>query len=95
MNVELQNQFATDEGKDFLRGLLKTNTVELVFTKKDGSMREMKCTLREDKIPDSAKPKGSNKRPNPNSIAVFDLDEQAWRSFRFDSITTLAFNLGD
>jgi hypothetical protein len=93
--AELQNQFATDEGKDWLRGLLKTNTVELVFTKKDGSIREMKCTLREDKIPDSAKPKGSSKTQNTDSIAVFDLVKQEWRSFRFDSITTLAFNLGD
>jgi hypothetical protein len=93
--AELQNQFATDEGKDWLRGLLKTNTVELVFTKKDGSIREMKCTLREDKIPDSVKPKSSSKTQNTDSIAVFDLVKQEWRSFRFDSITTLAFNLGD
>jgi hypothetical protein len=92
---ELKNQFATDEGKDWLRGLLKTNTVEIVFTKKDGSMREMKCTLMEDKIPDAVKPKGSSKTQNRDSIAVFDLVKQEWRSFRFDSITTLAFNLGD
>jgi hypothetical protein len=91
----MENQLATPEGKDWLRGLLKTNIVQLEFMKKDGTLREMKCTLREDKIPEASRPKGSGKVQTNDSIAVFDLVKQEWRSFRFDSVKQLAFNLGE
>ena len=91
----MENQLATPEGKDWIRGLLKTNIVNLEFLKKDGTLREMKCTLSEDKIPESSRPKGSGKSQNNDSIAVFDLEKQEWRSFRFDSVKQLSFNLGE
>lgn len=91
----MENQLATPEGKDWIRGLLKTDIVNLEFLKKDGTLREMKCTLREDKIPESSRPKGSGKSQNNDSIAVFDLEKQEWRSFRFDSVKQLSFNLGE
>jgi hypothetical protein len=91
----MENQLATPEGKDWLRGLLKTEVVHLEFMKKDGTLREMKCTLNENKIPEASKPKGSGKSQNDDSIAVFDLVKQEWRSFRFDSVQQLSFNLGD
>ena len=92
----MENQLATPEGKDWLRGLLKTDIVNLEFMKKDGTLREMKCTLREDKIPEASRPKGSGKKSQSNDfIAVFDLVKQEWRSFRFDSVKQLSFNLGE
>jgi hypothetical protein len=91
----MENQLATPEGKDWLRGLLKTDIVQIEFMKKDGTLREMKCTLREESIPEASRPKGSGKAQNNDSIAVFDLVKQEWRSFRFDSVKQLAFNLGE
>jgi hypothetical protein len=91
----MENQLATPEGKDWLRGLLKTEVVHLEFMKKDGTLREMKCTLNENKIPEASRPKGSGKSQNNDSIAVFDIVKQEWRSFRFDSVKQLAFNLGE
>jgi hypothetical protein len=37
--------------RDWLHGLLKTDTVDLTFVKKDDTIREMKCTLMESKLP--------------------------------------------
>jgi hypothetical protein len=91
----MKNQLTTPEGKDWLRGLLKTDVVQIEFMKKDGTLREMKCTLKEESIPEASRPKGSGKSQNDDSIAVFDLVKQEWRSFRFDSVKQLAFSFGE
>ena len=62
--------------------LLKNETVDLEFVKKDGSIRLMTCTLREDKLPKQIDLEESiNKKSNDSSLAVFDLVNQGWRSF--------------
>jgi len=35
------------------------------------------------------------RKKNFDVIATFDLDKQAWRSFRLDSVQDFSFNLGD
>lgn len=82
------------EFRDWLRELLRTETVCLTFEKKDGTIREMRCTLSESKLPISEKERGVAKQ-NDSSMPVFDLDKGEWRAFRFDSIKTLSFNLGE
>lgn len=59
----------------------------VVFTKRDGSRREMICTLNEDMIP--AREEGNRnqaRKENPDVQSVWDVDKQAWRSFRWDSL---------
>ena len=85
---EEQGQF-----RDWLRGLLRTNTVHLTFEKKDGTIREMKCTLSENELPKQEQGKEARK-PNDSSMPVFDLDKNEWRAFRFDSIRKINFELG-
>jgi hypothetical protein len=80
--------------RDWLRGVLRTNTVHLTFEKKDGTIREMKCTLAESKLPKIEQGKES-RPPNNTSMPVFDLEKNEWRAFRFDSIKTIKFNLGE
>ena len=79
--------------REWLHGLLKTDTVDLTFVKKDDTIREMKCTLMESKLPP-----GYTVDPDAeiheNYIHVFDLEKQAWRSCRFDSIRSIKFTLG-
>ena len=83
----------TKEGKEWLRGLLRSEIVTVIFVKKDGSERIMKCTLLESKIPAENAPKGAERAKSNESLAVFDLEKSAWRSFRWDSIKSVHFEL--
>jgi hypothetical protein len=88
--------FNDDKEKDYLRVLLTERPVELSFLKKDGTVREMKCTLKEDLIPSEKQPKGTSGTPrkqSQDSIAVFDLVINEWRSFRFDSVKEVKFDI--
>ena len=89
------SQVNTPEGREWLRGLLRDAYVKIVFTKKDGTEREMVCTLAEDKIPSEKSPKNTGKTQSDEAIAVFDLEKQDWRSFRFDSVKKIEFSLGE
>jgi hypothetical protein len=77
--------FAREELLDVLR----TGTVNVTFTKKDGTERNMRCTLREAMIPTEALPTGESTRKKSDAvISVFDLEKDDWRSFRVDSVTS-------
>lgn len=80
--------------RDWLRGILRTETVHLTFQKKDGTIRNMKCTLSESKLPKQEQGKEVRKS-NDTSMPVFDLDKNEWRAFRFDSIKQIKFTLGE
>jgi len=79
--------------REWLHGLLKTETVDLTFVKKDDTIREMKCTLIESKLP-TGYTVDPDAEIHENYIHVFDLEKQAWRSCRFDSIRSIKFTLG-
>lgn len=68
--------------------MLKNETVDLEFVKKDGTLRVMTCTLQEDKLPAQVdlEEHVQKKAPNPDILAVFDVINQGWRSFRWDSL---------
>jgi hypothetical protein len=53
----------------------------------------MLCTLAENKIPSEKSPKNSRKTKSDEALAVFDLEKQSWRSFRFDSVKEINFNM--
>ncbi len=89
------SEIATPEGKEWLRSVLRSEIMTVTFEKLDGTIREMRCTLIESKIPDASKPKNSGKAQSDDSIAVFDLEKQGWRSFRFDSVRRIQFTLGE
>ena len=59
-------------------------TVEIVFEKKDGTLRTMKCTRNFDMIPEEHKPK--SEKPIVESMPVFDLDAKGWRSFTIKNL---------
>jgi len=75
--------------------LIKLNTfdqIDLQFRKKDGTLRNMTCTLNFEKIPKEFHPKTDNKgdvdkrNKNPNQITVFDLVKKGWRIVTFDKL---------
>jgi hypothetical protein len=88
-------EFKTKKEKDWLLGRLRSEIVELKFTKKDGTERIMKCTLAEQKIPAENAPKGVERAKSDEAVAVFDLENNGWRSFRWDSLTEINFTLGN
>jgi hypothetical protein len=87
-------EFKTKKEKDWLLSLLRSEVVELTFIKKDGSERIMTCTLAEQTIPAENVPKGTDRAKNDEAVAVFDLENNGWRSFRWDSLTNIEFTLG-
>lgn len=67
-----------------IKALLENFIATVVFTKKDGTERLMKCTLKEDQIIIPAKNTGINK--TEEVLSVWDVEVNAWRSFRVDSV---------
>jgi hypothetical protein len=72
-----------------LKEKLNSSICLVKFTKIDGSERIMRCTLREDLLPNSddvVSDKQIKRKINEAVQAVFDLDNKDWRSFRKDSV---------
>jgi len=67
---------------------LNKGICEVTFTKKNGEERVMPCTLVFDNIPEEYRPKGTGSmHRSQDTIAVWCMDKESWRSFRVDSVT--------
>ena len=71
-----------------IRNLLKTNVATVVFTKKDGTKREMHCTTISEYLPQIAR-SIVNMPPKEDIVTAWDLEQNGWRSFMFDSILSI------
>jgi hypothetical protein len=99
----MQTVFKSDkefnEFKDWTYGLLRDANAKnlcVTFTKKDGTERAMRCTLAESRIPADKVPKGSEEATSQttgSAVRVFDTEVNEWRSFRWDSVTKVEFEL--
>jgi WYL_2, Sm-like SH3 beta-barrel fold len=68
--------------------LLHEHDCEVTFTKVDGTVRVMPCTLREEAMPARDAAKFHETRVvNEKVISAFCLDKMEWRSFRVDNVT--------
>lgn len=83
----------TNLEKDYLKNLLREQILTIEFVKKDGTVRKMLCTLDADKIPSEKMPKNSGKAQSDDVLAVFDIEKQDWRSFRYESIKNFQFGV--
>jgi hypothetical protein len=92
-------KIAMTDFKNDVNILLDEGIAEVKFTKRDGSDRVMLCTLNSDLIPEKAfgnpedwnypeQPAESTRIKNPDIAVVWDLQKEAWRSFRYDSVQT-------
>ena len=71
----------------------------VTFTKVDGSIRTMPCTLRYESLPlisppqtlseGIRKPEKKQRPFNPNVISVWCLDKQEWRSFKVMNVISV------
>ena len=78
----------------WLRSHLAMGDMFINFIKKDGSVREMHCTLKDVPEYERVTEQTSPRKTNDDVMAVFDLEKEEWRSFRIDSIKSVRFELG-
>ena len=88
LNVGFTND---DVNRKWLSQLLADGVVAVKFTKKDGTDRTLMCTLSQKVIPDEYSPKGGDTRKKSgDALAVFDVENEGWRSFRWDSVKSIS-----
>ena len=81
-------EYTREEVKAGLESAIAT----VIFTKADGTLRQMRCTLHPERLPPvTGDFKVSGRKANDEVLSVFDLEMQDWRSFRIDSIERIIF----
>jgi len=90
--------------REQLKSRLKDVVATITFDKKDGTLRQMRCTLKENYLPSSTiaseETQGvlttervlSVRKENFDILPVWDIDNGGWRSFRMDSIKSVSFS---
>jgi hypothetical protein len=98
MTIMTPDQNWTDEEWNSFRSQVKDvlvkDIVEVTFTKINGDERVMTCTLHPDNLPKPVIKEGEDKKErvikNPeNSLAVFDMKAEGWRSFVIRNIKSV------
>jgi hypothetical protein len=80
--------------RQWLIGVLQLNDPVLIkFEKKDGTIREMKCSLNENVVVPYEKKTDKVKQKNDETLSVWDVEKNAWRSFQLRSIKEIGFDL--
>lgn len=87
--------------RDDYKRLLSDNICIVTFTKRDGTERVMRCTLKTEHLPTPTlhdnldekllelKKTKTFRKPSETSISVWDMDKNAWRGFTVDSVKTI------
>jgi hypothetical protein len=79
-----------DERNQYIRKLLSENDCNITFSKVDGSLRSMPCTLRKEVMPQLAINENQQTRAyKPETLSVWCLDKSEWRSFRVMNVTDI------
>ena len=71
---------------------LRSNVLQVTFSKVDGEERVMPCTLLTDYMPELSESKVNqvdNYSVNKSVIRAFAIDKQAWRSFRVENVRAI------
>jgi hypothetical protein len=98
MAVMIPDQNWTDEEWNSFRSQVKDvlvkDIVQVTFTKINGDERVMTCTLHPENLPKPVVKEGEEKKErvikNPeNSLAVFDMKAEGWRSFVIRNIKSV------
>lgn len=102
--MEIKTKFKTNMSEDdfkvfkqWLTEMLDFNVITVTFLKKDGTERVMKCTTSKKIVPaepvvEHAEPK-KEKQKNDDVKPVYDIEASAWRSFRWDAVKRIEFNI--
>lgn len=78
--------------REDLTNNLRTKVGTVTFTKQNGDVRVMRCTLQESVLPKQTDIEESIQKKGPtDSLAVWDLEKNSWRSFRYDTVISVKF----
>jgi len=89
MLPENWSELDADSRNNYLRQTLKEDH-QVTFTKLDGSVRVMPCTLRDDAIPQRAVTEHHQTRVyKPETLSVWCLDKAEWRAFKVMNVTDI------
>tara|TARA_S200002703_G_scaffold92916_2_gene80321 strand:- start:186 stop:491 length:306 start_codon:yes stop_codon:yes gene_type:complete len=88
MNAKIEEAEERMRQKAQIHQGLTAGIIEVSFTKKDGTDRTMKCTLNNQYLPEQKDLKDEIDKRNKSDevIAVWDIEKEGWRSFRWDSV---------
>jgi hypothetical protein len=78
--------------KVHIQKLLFEGPALVAFTKKDGSLRKMKCTLAKHLLPlsENTAAEGTARVENDNLVKTYDLENQGWRSFNVSNVISIS-----
>jgi hypothetical protein len=79
----------TQEQKENLINELKVSVMKIKFKKLDGETRIITCTLNDQLLPKVLNEDNVDKKPRKkslNTLSVWDLEKNDWRSMRWDNI---------
>jgi hypothetical protein len=84
--------------RDEIKYILSNNVATVSFTKNDGTIRDMVCTLREDILPSeflngTEQMEKKSRKSNPDVLPVWDIEKKAWRSFRIDAVEFIKIDI--
>ena len=85
---EIEMEIAMDRSEMIQE--LHDRNCKVIFRKVDGTERTMICTLNEGAIDNGDVAKREVKSRNDNVIAVWDVENKGWRSFRVDSVISFS-----
>ena len=87
--------------RDWVTGVLRTDTIVVEFVKTDGTLRKMSATLDPLVVPLAPEPKilaegdvARVKKVNSEVCSVWDIEAKGWRSFRFDKVKSIQLFTG-
>ena len=74
-----------------LKETLSNGIITVAFDKRDGSRREMRCTLKPEFLPTPVllQEETTPRKENLDVLSVWDVEANGWRSFRLDSIISI------
>jgi hypothetical protein len=73
-----------------IRSMLHHGVCEVTFTKVNGDVRTMPCTLDRELLPPEPLREFHETRPyRPETLSVWCLDKMEWRSFRVANVTRI------
>jgi len=86
--------------REALIEVLSANVCQVTFTKLNGEVRVMPCTLKEDLVPKyerktplvESEETAEVKAASP-TLSVWCTDKAAWRSFRVESVTNVEIEM--
>jgi hypothetical protein len=74
--------------RDEIVSMLEQGVCTVTFTKVNGELRHMPCTLKTDLLPKIVAESDTNKKKkiNPDNLSVWCTDKNEWRSFKIANV---------